>query len=309
LIEGIAPLTFGRGPFTEADMPDRGQVEIACYRVMRSHGLCGVTIRAVEEMMKASRVRPGSYRDLPKMIRRWVREQEKITELPPHIVEMAEAFAKTVWEIAFATTTELDLQLGATEEEPRKRKRKQTLQGSGRILQLLRAVEFLFRPDATKSLVTRPLSGQEIFRRMTDRQASLTDENHIDRDLLEVAQLSRVIYRLPGKMGKWWHRGRPLPSGVGPGGQKIKAYVRNGKPLSVKRTANERIMDDAVTVLLKARKSLTGPAIADELQIPDGNRTAFLEMLRNHLRATDENVRFRRVDGRYLIVDRRLRKE
>lgn len=290
-------------------MPDRGQFEIACYRVMRLDGLRGVTIPAVREMMKKVGVPPGSDRDLSKMVKAWRREQEKITELPPHIVEMAQGLAKSVWEIAFATVNELHLQRGgATEEKPRTRKKKQPFHGPRRILQLLRAVEFMFRLDATKSLVTRPLSAQEIFRRLTDRQASLTDKSHIDRDLLEVAKLSKVIYRLPGKTGKWWHRDRPLPSDVGSRGQKIKRYVRKGTPLSVKRTANEPIMDDAVTVLLKAEQGLTGPAIADVLKVSDKDRKVFLQMLRNHPRAAAENAKFRRVDGKYVIVDRGRRK-
>jgi hypothetical protein len=67
-------------------------------------------------------------------------------------------------------------------------------------------------------------------------------------------------------------------------------------------------MDDAVTVLLKAKQGLTGPAIADKLKVSDRDQKAFLEMLRNHLRATDENAKFRKVDGKYVIVDRGRRK-
>ncbi|MGY3618428.1 hypothetical protein [Bradyrhizobium sp. USDA 10063] len=54
------------------------------------------------------------------MVKAWRDEQKDITKLPPDVVEFAETFAKTVWEIAYATSIEMQLQHGEPEPVPRK---------------------------------------------------------------------------------------------------------------------------------------------------------------------------------------------
>jgi hypothetical protein len=283
-------------------MPDQGQVAVAAYRVMRVRGLAGVTIRAVREMMKKSGVRAGSDRDLPGMIRTWKLEQEKLTELPPHIVDMAQGFAKTVWEIAFATVQELQLQRGSDDVVQSRPRRSKAVKGQRRIELLRKAVEFLLRPDARKSLVKEPLSGQEIFERLTDRQAFFTDEEHINRDLLIAAKNSDVLYRLRGGEGKWWRKDRPLPKNFSPDGRRQQKYVRRGTPTSATRTANELKIEKIAAILSKAGdRGMTRSQIADKLQIDSKDKPAFHQLLRNHPRAKKETRRFRKIADKFVI--------
>jgi hypothetical protein len=130
--------------------------------------------------------------------------------------------------------------------------------------------------------------------------AALTDVHHINRDLLEIAKRSKTVIRLAN--GKWWRCDRPPPPDHDQKGRIAQGYQRRGTALSRQRTANEELMNDAVAVLYEARRGMERHEIAAALDIPPEERKRFYEMLRNHLRAKEENQRFRLVDGKYEII-------
>jgi len=281
-------------------MPDLGQVRTACYRVMRMQGLIGVTIGAVADMMRKNGVKPGSDRDLSVMVRAWRREQETLTELPPHVVEIAQKLAKTVWEIALSTAFEMEIQRGGADEDAaRSRTRKPPPKGRARLALLQKGIEALLRKDAEEAFLRAP-TARDIFRTLPEKLAALTDEKHIDRDLLEIAKRSGTVIRLAN--GKWWRRDRPLPPDHVQKGRIAQGYERTGTALSRQRTANEKLMNNAVSVLLEAKRGMERTEIAAALDIPPEGRKRFYQMLRNHLRAEDENARFQYEDGKYVII-------
>jgi hypothetical protein len=282
-------------------MPDIGQVRTACYRVMRVHGLAGVTGPAVAAMMKKVGVRPGSKRDLQPMIQDWKAEQKKIVAVPEHIVKLAQTFAKTVWEMAWATAYEARLQEPITAPRPRKTTQQAERRRSvPRVSALQKAVETVLRPDATTSLVREPIRAKDLFGRLTDKQAALTDTNHFARDLAKVEQCSSIFYCIPGsKPPRYWRRDRQLPATEVP--QKtLKRYVRSGSPTSKVRTANELLLNDVLTILAPEAGGLTREEIADRLEIEHERRPKFFQMVRNQPRA--KNRRLKLVDGRYFAV-------
>jgi hypothetical protein len=282
-------------------MPDLGQVRTAAFYVMREFGLTGSTNNAIHDRMVKVGVRPGSDRDLAPMVRVWKAEQKLVTKLPPHIVEMTQRFAKAVWEIALATLAELELQRGGLEPEPRRpRRQREASRGPARLVVLQRAVERILRTAKA------PMAGNEIFLKLTDMQARLTDERHFFRDLLNIEKRSKQVYRLPGCHGKWWRQDRALPSGDGADRPLLKTYVRRGTELSNTRTANEEILDNVVAELIK-NDGRSVAEMANALAIPADRRARFRQMMRNHPRA--KNQRFRSVDGKYYIVKMRNKKK
>jgi hypothetical protein len=281
-------------------MPDLGQVRTAAYRVMRVHGLAGVTIAAVSAQMRNDGVKAGSDRDLSVMVRAWKAEQQTVAALPSHVVEMAQKLAQTVWEIALATAAELEAQHGGADEEPaRIRQPRQVAKARAGIALLQKGIEALLREDAEDPFVQAP-TARDIYRTLPKRLQSLTDEAHVNRVLLEVEKRSAVVMRLAD--GRWWRRDRPTPPGRVDEGRRSKSYKRSGTAGSLTRTANEATMNDAVAVLLDAGRGMENKEVAAALDIPPEKRKRFYEMLRNHLRAKKENQRFRLVDGKYEII-------
>jgi hypothetical protein len=285
-------------------VPDVGQVRIAAYRVLREFGLAGMTIKRVRLQMKANGVRPGSDRDLPHMVKAFKAEQGAIAQLPPAVIKFAERFATEIWQFALATVAEIELQRGGAGPEPKKiRKRAQPpLRGSGRITVLQRAVEFLLRPDAKgDKLVRAPISATEIFRGLSDRQAELTDEDRFGRDLLEIQKRSELVYRLPGKQGKWWRCDRDRPPRFGDG-KVVKRYVPIGTPLSQTRTGNRPLIEQAIAFMIKSRRPVSSQEIINDLGVAPEHRADFRQMLRNHLRA--KNPRFDRDQNGNFVAKR-----
>jgi hypothetical protein len=266
---------------------------------MRERGLRGVTISAVADMMKANGVAPGSRRDSV-MVRAWKAEQETLRELPPGVVELAQNFAKTVWEIALETALQLEIQRGGMEEQPpRTRKPKRQAESPARLNLLQKGIEALLRKDANDPFVRAP-TATEIFRKLPTKLAALTDEGHISRDLLAIAKHSPTIIRLADE--RWWRRDRRLPPEHVESARIVRGYERRGTPISRERTANEAKRNDVVAVLLKAGRGMNHWEIAASLGIPTGERKRFYQMLRNHPRGKPENVRFQYEDGIYTIV-------
>ncbi|MEH2500271.1 hypothetical protein V1294_006750 [Bradyrhizobium sp. AZCC 1678] len=292
-------------------MPNLGQVRMAAYRVMREVALPNITIAAVRRQMVKDGARPGSHRDLPKMIRDFKDEQKDIVRLPLGVVKLTEQFATRVWEIALATAGEMELQRGGAQPEPRViRKRRPTpIKGTARIVALQKTVEFMLRPDARgSSLIREPVAAIDVYRRLTDKQAELTDEYHISRDLQKIEKQSRLVYRVrdesnPSREGRWWRRDRPLPTGYGD--RKVTTrYVPRGTSLSQIRMGNRPLVEDAISFMITSKHPVSRQEIMEALDVPIQQRAKFALMLRNHLRA--KNPRFTRdADGNFSVVQRR----
>jgi hypothetical protein len=291
-------------------MPNVGQVRMAAYRVMREVGLPNITIAAVRRQMVKDGARPGSHRDLPKMVRDFKDQQKDIARLPIGVVKLTVEFATRVWEIAVATAGEMALQRGAFQPEPRVIRKRQTtpITGTARIVGLQKAIEFMFRPDARgSSLVREPIAAIDVYRRLTDKQAELADEDHISRDLQKIEKRSRLVYRVrdesnPSRESRWWRRDRPLPTGYGD--RKVtRHYVPRGTPLSQTRMGNRPSMEDAIAYMITSKRRVSREEIVEALGVPVQRRAKFRLMLRNHLRA--KNPRFRRdADGNFSVVRR-----
>jgi hypothetical protein len=86
------------------------------------------------------------------------------------------------------------------------RTRKPSPKGRARLALLQKGIEALLRKDAVEAFLRAP-TARDIFRTLPERLAALTDEKHINRDLLEIAKRSGTIMRLAD--GKWWRRDRP----------------------------------------------------------------------------------------------------
>ncbi|WP_035703322.1 hypothetical protein [Bradyrhizobium genomosp. I (2014)] len=283
-------------------MPDIGQVRTACYRVMRERGLVGVTISAVAEKMRKNRISPGSDRDLSVMVRAWRAEQKDLPELPVQVVEIAQNLARTVWEIALATAAELDVQkTGAEDFQKQVRAPAKRPPVLVKVALLRKGIEELLREDAKNSF-KRPPSAREIFRRLSNKLADLTDEQHINRDLQEIVDLSNVLIRLDD--GKWWRNDRSLPADYAAGQKTQKGYKRTGTAASLTRSANKPILNDIAAVLYKARRGMERREIAAALDIPPEKRTRFYQMLRNHTRNEPENRLYEYKDGKYTVIRR-----
>ncbi|MEH2488492.1 hypothetical protein [Bradyrhizobium sp. AZCC 2230] len=285
-------------------MPNFGQVKMAAYRVMREVGLPNLRTAAVSRQMVKDGARPGSNRDLPAMIRLFIDEQKDIARLPPAVVKLAEQFATRVWEIALATAGEMELQRGGSRPEPRAIRKPQPtpIKGRARLVALQKIVEFMLRPDARgSSLVREPIAAIEVYRRLTDRQAALTDEDHISRDLQRIEKRSRVIYRVrdPRREARWWRRDRTLPQVYGDT-KVAPRYVPRGTPLSQIRMGNRPLVEDAISFMIISKRPVGGQEICDALKVPVPERAKFSLMLRNHLRA--KNPRYTRdADGNYSV--------
>lgn len=288
-------------------MPNLGQVRMAAYRVMREFGLANTTIAAVRRQMVKDGARPGSYRDLPKMIRDFKEEQKDTARRPPAVVKLTEQFVTSIWEIALATAAEMVLQQGGGQLEPTVIRKRQSspVSGKARLLALQKIVEFMFRPDAKgSSLIRQPIAATDVYRRLTDRQAPLTDEDHISRDLQRIEKRSRVVYRVtdptkPSREGKWWRRDRPLPPSYGD--TKVQPrYVSRGTALSQTRMGNRPLVEDAIAFMITSKRPVSRQEILEALDVPMPQRTKFSLMLRNHLRA--KNPRYTRdADGNYSV--------
>lgn len=289
-------------------MPNVAQVRMAAYRVMRNVGLPNTTAAAVRRQMVEDGARAGSNRDLPAMVKLFTDEQKNIARLPPAVVKLSEQFATRVWEIALATAGEMELQRGGAPEKPRViRKPPSTpIKGPARLLTLQKIVEFMLRPEANaKSLVREPIAAIDVYRRLTDRQAALTDEDHISRDLQRIEKRSRVIYRVrdprkPSREAKWWRRDRPLPQAYGDT-KVAPRYVPLGTPLSQTRMGNRPLVEDAISFMIISKRPVSRQEICVALKIPVPERAKFSLMLRNHLRA--KNPRYTRdADGNYAVL-------
>lgn len=288
----------------ELTVPNTAQVRLAAYRVMREFGLVGVTVRRVQERLKADGATVGSYRELSQMVADFKREQSSLSQLPTAVVKMAETFASEIWKLALATVSEIELQRSgaATEPETAPRAARKAPRGSDRITVLRKAVEQMLRDDAVASKrVREPISASEIFRLLTKQQAELTSDRDISRDLLEAERRSRVLQRLPGRLGKWWRKDRALPSGYG-AAKPVKGYVSRGTPLSQRRMGNRTLFEDAVSVLITSARKMSWEEIADELGVPAEGRRTFKEMLRNHLRVFEPRF-MRDGQGKYFVEE------
>lgn len=322
-------------------MPDRGQAWMAAFHVMRRLGLREVTNRAVATRMREVGVKPGSNRDLGRMVQEFKRYQGSIAhQFLPRVRQMAEgfarsildtgamadgarrpddgeerrriakltdSFARTLTEVAVAAVREIEPQGGGdTSEEPRRTRRPPKLPKTHLRLHVLQAaVESILSVERTGVRTEQPLSGSEIFSQLTASQRKLTNDDHIVRDLKQVALISKVIYRLPGYGGKWWRKDRPLPSTYGPQAKLAKSYQRRGTPLSLTQTENDDEKANVAALLLKAKGGLTTAEIVEALGVAPSQQRKFVLMLRNHRRAKEENKLFRYVDGRYMAPKNR----
>jgi hypothetical protein len=284
-------------------MPDVGQVHTACLRVMQLHGLAGVTTPNVEKMMRKVGVPAGSRRDLGPMVQDWKRQQRNIAVVPGHIVQQAQAFATTVWEMASAAAAEARLQEPLTAPRKRKTKPKQQLRSTPRLAALQTAVELLFRPNAPPAvLIRKPIRANDLLGLLTDKQRELTDSHHFSRDLDKIAKRSKLFCKVPGPGQVTYFRNEPVSSdGASP--QKRKTYVKKGSPISHVRAANQQLMNDVLTVLAKVRAGLTELEIADRLGIAREERPKFFQMLRNQPRARKPRWTFS--GDRYVAVRRK----
>jgi len=298
-------------------MPDRQEVRRACYKVMSKFGYEGIQRRRVREQMHADGLSPGSNRDLTPLISEFRKEvsdivttlpiaiQDKATELAqdaaaPLARNKLIEFANEIWHFARASRIAVPNFAGGGAEPERRAPRSpaQPKRRSVRLGNLQNVVERMLAADA-QSLIPEPISAAEIYRRLGKTHQTLTDANHIARDLKRID--SKVLYVTPeGKKGKWWRRDRPLPHGDG---KTLKRAPRTNSPQSLKRQQNEPVFEKVISVLISAKGPVKGEEIARALQIPEDDIKAFCQMLRNRLRGKKRRID-RNDEGNYFVINR-----
>lgn len=294
-------------------MPDRQEVRRACYKVMSEKGWEGIRRELVRDKMRAVKVPTGSNRDLTPIIDEFKKEVSGIaTTLPvaiqDKVAELARGdtttlahhklieFAKETWRFAFTAALAVPNFAGGN-AEPKKPGRQPSIRperGSLRVNNLRNVVERMLSADAPRP-VREPISSIEIFRRLEKNHQQLSDEDHIARDLRRTN--SSVLYRLPN--GKWWRRDRPLTRELDDQKTARKA-PRTNSPLSVKRQKNEPSFDEAISFMITAERPVTREEIAVALLIPEKEKKAFYQMLRNRIRTKNRRIG-RDDDGNYFI--------